>query len=124
MSQCKAVLALLLILSSWGFGEAQQKSLEPLNVSYSSVSELRAPMWIASDAGLFEKHGLSVKSIYIYGTATITALLAGDVPLAVASAQAGVAAAAQGAPLVIVGAAAYIPYQLVAHPSITSFHQL
>ena len=37
---------------------AQQ--LETLNASYASVTGSRIPLWIAKDAGLFEKYGLNV----------------------------------------------------------------
>jgi ABC-type nitrate/sulfonate/bicarbonate transport system substrate-binding protein len=34
--------------------------LETLNASYASVTGSRIPLWIAKDAGLFEKYGLNV----------------------------------------------------------------
>ncbi len=59
---------------------AQQ--LEPLNVSYASVTGSRIPLWIAKDAGLFEKYGLHVNLIVIAaGNAAIGALASGDVEI-------------------------------------------
>ena len=47
--------ALLLVFSSKdSFGQP----LETLNASYASVTGSRIPLWIAKDAGLFEKYGL------------------------------------------------------------------
>ncbi len=44
---------------------AQEKKLEPLVVSYASVSGSRAPLWIAKEMGLFEKYGLDGRPIFV-----------------------------------------------------------
>ena len=59
---------------------AQQ--LETLNVSYASVTGSRIPLWIAKDAGLFERNGLHVNLVVIAaGNAAIGALAGGDVEI-------------------------------------------
>jgi len=58
-------IALPLTLLSWGLGNAQEKKLEPLIVSYSSFTGNRAPFWIAKELGLYEKYGLDVKLVSI-----------------------------------------------------------
>jgi ABC-type nitrate/sulfonate/bicarbonate transport system substrate-binding protein len=72
-----AAVALLLFP---GLGAAQP--LETLNVSYASVTGSRIPLWVAKDAGLFEKYGLNVNSVVIAaGNAAIGALMGGDVEI-------------------------------------------
>lgn len=108
-----------------GFGYSQEKKLEPLYVSYASVSGTRIPLWIAKDAGLFERYGLDVKLVSIAsGSTSIQALLGGGIQIVAASGSAAVAAAARGAPVVIIASFGPIAYKLIAHPSITSIQQL
>ena len=118
-----AAMILLMILAS--VGHSQEKKLEPLNVSYASVSGTRIPLWIAKDTGLFEKHGLDVKLVSIAsGSTSIQALLGGGIQVVAASGSAAVAAAARGAPVVIIASFGPIAYKLIALPSITSIQEL
>jgi NitT/TauT family transport system substrate-binding protein len=113
-------LPLMLLLSA-GIGNAQERKLEPLIVSYSSFTGNRAPFWIAKDLGLYEKYGLDVKLVSIAaGSVSLTALLAGNVHLTTDSSSGVVGAAARGAPIVTVSTNGALPYQLVALPSIKS----
>ena len=114
-------IALPLTLLSWGLGNAQEKKLEPLIVSYSSFTGNRAPFWIAKELGLYEKHGLDVKLVSIAaGSVSLTALLAGNVHLTTDSSAGVVSAGARGAPIVTVSTNGALPYQLIALPSIKS----
>ena len=112
-------IALPLTLLSWGLGNAQEKKLEPLIVSYSSFTGNRAPFWIAKELGLYEKYGLDVKLVSIAaGSVSLTALLAGNVHLTTDSSAGIVSAGARGAPIVTVSTNGALPYQLVALPVI------
>jgi NitT/TauT family transport system substrate-binding protein len=114
-------IALPLTLLSWGLGNAQEKKLEPLVVSYSSFTGNRAPFWIAKELGLYEKYGLDVKLVSIAaGSVCLTALLAGNVHLTTDSSAGVVSAGARGAPIVTVSTNGALPYQLIALPSIKS----
>jgi NitT/TauT family transport system substrate-binding protein len=105
--------------------EAQEKKLDPFTISYASVSGTRAPLWIASDLGFFEKYGLDVNLIYIAsGVTSVNALLGGSVDIIAASGSSAVGAAARGAPLVIIASLGHIAYKLIAHPSITTVQGL
>lgn len=116
-------LAASMFLISQGFG--QEKTLQPVTMSYSSVTGSNAPLWIAKEIGLFEKYGIRVQLVYIPSSAvSIPALIAGDIQVDSSSGSASVAAAAQGAPIVIIASASQIPFKLVAHPSITSTQEL
>src|SRR5262245_48479882 len=114
-------IALSLTLFSWDSVNTQEKKLEPLTVSYSSLTGNRAPFWIAKEIGLYEKHGLDVKLVNIAaGSVSLTALLAGDVQLTTDSSAGVVSAGARGAPVVTVSTNGALPYQLVALPTIRS----
>ena len=114
-------IALPLTLLSWGLGNAQEKKLEPLIVSYSSFTGNRAPFWIAKELGLYEKYGLDVKLVNIAaGSVSLTALLAGNVHLTTDSSAGVVSAGARGAPIVTVSTNGALPYQLIALPTIKS----
>src|SRR6266545_3139393 len=70
------VIALILALPLAGIANAQEKKLEPLIVSYSSFTGNRAPLWIAKELGLYEKHGLDVKLVSIAaGSVSLTDFL-------------------------------------------------
>src|SRR5690242_7273667 len=55
----------------------------PLAVGYSAVSGTYLPLWLAQEAGLFAREGLDVELRYASSTALASALVAGEVPLAV-----------------------------------------
>lgn len=99
--------------------QAQEKKLELLIVSYSSLTGNRAPLWIAKESGLYEKYGLDVKLVSIAaGSVSLTALLAGNVHLTTDSSSGVVSAVARGAPIVTVSTNGALPYQLIAIPTI------
>jgi NitT/TauT family transport system substrate-binding protein len=115
------LVIVLIALSLAGIGNAQEKKLEPLIVSYSSFTGNRAPLWIAKELGLYEKYGLDVKLVSIAaGSVSLTALLAGNVHLTTDSSSGVVGAVARGAPIVTVSTNGALPYQLIALPSIKS----
>jgi NitT/TauT family transport system substrate-binding protein len=116
---------LLLALSFASVGQAQERTLQPLVVSYSSLTGNRAPLWIAKDLGLYEKYGLDVKLVSIAaGSVSLTALLAGNVHLTTDSSSGVVGAVARGAPIVTISTNGTLPYQLIAVPSIKSAAEL
>ena len=99
--------------------QAQEKKLELLIVSYSSLTGNRAPLWIAKESGLYEKYGLDVKLVSIAaGSVSLTALLAGNVHLTTDSSSGVVSAIARGAPIVTVSTNGALPYQFIAIPTI------
>jgi len=101
------------------------EQLETLNASYASVTGSRIPLWIAKDAGLFEKYGLNVNLVVIAaGTAAIGALASGDVEILGAPGSTTMVSAARGLPLVIIGTFGPSAWKLAAHPSITSVKEL
>ena len=78
---------------------------DKLSALYSAQSVSYSLPWIAQDAGLFRKHSLDLKSVYISSSGVATAaLLGGDIEIALAGAVGMVRAFAQGATdLVFIG---------------------
>jgi NitT/TauT family transport system substrate-binding protein len=104
---------------------ATAQPLDTLNVSYASVTGSRIPLWIAKDAGLFEKYGLNVNLVVIAaGNAAIGALASGDVEILGAPGSTTMVSAAKGLPFAIIGTFGPSDWKLAAHPSITSIQEL
>ena len=67
-------------------------------VGFSVLSASAAQLWVAHDAGIFNKHGLNVKPIFVQGgTRTTQALLAGDLDVAYVAPPGIISAVAGGA---------------------------
>jgi NitT/TauT family transport system substrate-binding protein len=122
-SNCLTIAAIFAILFLCRPAAAQK--LETLNASYASITGSRIPVWIAQDAGLFEKYGLNVNRVVIAaGTAAIGALASGDVEILGAPGSTTMVSAARGLPLAIIGTFGPSAWKLAAHPSITSVQEL
>jgi NitT/TauT family transport system substrate-binding protein len=53
-----------------------------LGVSYSAISPVFSPLWVARDNGIFAKYGLDVNLVYLVGGSTsVQALISGDTPI-------------------------------------------
>jgi NitT/TauT family transport system substrate-binding protein len=116
---------LTLLMGLFCASNASAQQLETLNVSYASVTGSRIPLWIAKDAGLFEKYGLNVNLVVIAaGNAAIGALASGDVEILGAPGSTTMVSAAKGLPFAIIGTFGPSAWKLAAHPSITTIEQL
>ncbi|HYY24189.1 MAG TPA: ABC transporter substrate-binding protein [Candidatus Udaeobacter sp.] len=119
---------ILAFLLGAGVSRAQDKSSKPLdllNVSYASVTGSRIPLWIAKDAGVFDKYGLTVNLVVIAaGNTAIAALMGGDVEILGAPGTTSVVSAAKGLPIVIIGTFGPGAWKLAANPSIRSIQEL
>jgi len=106
--------------------QAQEgRKLDPLHISYASVTGSRAPLWIAKEEGLFEKYGLDGRLVVIpAGNTALSALVTGDVQIIAAPGSTTMVSAVRGLPVVIVGTFGSADWKLVAHPSITSAKDL
>ena len=114
--------ALILLIT---VANGAETKLERLTVSSPSVTGNMAPLWIAQDLRLFEKHGLEVTLVNIpSGFVSINALISGDIQIAAASSSSAIASAVRGAPVVILATFGPTPYKLVAQPSVNSLQAL
>jgi ABC-type nitrate/sulfonate/bicarbonate transport system substrate-binding protein len=117
-------VCLLLIVVFAPTLHGQERKLERFYLSNSTLSESRAPLYIAQDLKLFEKYGLDAQIVNIRGSAINNAsLLAGEIQMAVANGTIAITAAARGAPIVIVATIGPTRYSLVSR-SLTSPAQL
>jgi NitT/TauT family transport system substrate-binding protein len=119
----------IIVMSFWSVALAADdklpRPLQPLNVSYASVTGSRIPLWVAKDAGLFEKYGLNVNLIVIAaGNTAIGALMGGDVDILGAPGSTTMVSAAKGLPLAIIGTFGPGAWKLAARPTITSVQEL
>jgi len=104
--------------------DAQDKKLEKFFLSNSTLSESRAPLYMAKDLGLYEKFGLDAQIVNIRGSAINNAsLMAGEIQMAVANGTIAITAAARGAPIVILATIGPTKYSLVSR-TITSAQHL
>jgi NitT/TauT family transport system substrate-binding protein len=87
-----------------------------------SASPSHLPVWVAKDAGLFEKAGLSVEPVQIRGGSLITlAIITGDLPFSGAGAESVVAARAAGGDVVLLACPVDAdPVYLITRPEIKS----
>jgi NitT/TauT family transport system substrate-binding protein len=124
LRRARFIAVLLLFLSSSAFA-AEFARLQPLNASYASITGSRIPLWIAKEAGLFEKYGLNVNLIVIAaGNTAIGALMGGDVDILGAPGTTTVVSAAKGLPLAVIGTFGAGAWKLAARPSIKSVEDL
>src|SRR5918999_2637516 len=111
-------LSILLMLPT--ASPAQRKTLR---VSYPAPVTVYLPLWIASDAGLFSKHGLDVELVHV-GSSPIAmaAYLAGEIDILGGGGSAGPNAYLRGQrDLVFFGAMNNkFVFSIYAHPSVSS----
>jgi NitT/TauT family transport system substrate-binding protein len=77
-------------------------SLTHLVVAFSNVSPTIMPLWVARDAGIFQKHGLDVDLQYVASATTVSAIVSGQMQLGTVGLSEVLGAIAGGADLVII----------------------
>jgi NitT/TauT family transport system substrate-binding protein len=108
LSKPKALPMLVFFLLWWGItGPSHlygQKRPAPLVVSYSALVASQSYLWIAKEAGFFERNGLDVKMVFIVsGAQNVAALLAGDVDVAIIGGMGVMRAKLAGGELYLIG---------------------
>jgi NitT/TauT family transport system substrate-binding protein len=76
--------------------------LTHVTVAYSNISATIMPLWVARDAGLFEKHGLDVDLQYVASATSVAAVVSGQMQMATVGLSEVLGAMAGGADLVVV----------------------
>ena len=87
-----------------------------------SASPSHLPLWVAKDAGYFEKHGLNVEPVQIRGGSLIAlAIITGDLPFSGVGAESIVAARAAGGDVILLACPVDTdPVYLITRPEIKS----
>ena len=104
-------------------GNAQELRRIPYGTT---ASPSHLPVWVAKDAGLFEKNGLNVEPVQIRGGSLISlAIITGDLPFSGAGAESVVAARAAGGDVVLLACPVDAdPVYLITRPEIKSAQDL
>src|SRR5579859_7778764 len=96
-----------------------------LVVSYSELTPINMPLWIADDQNLFKNHGLAVDTRYLESSLGVSALIAGDIQFASMGGSETLAAVANGADLEVLASFSPVyPYKLEVNSSIQSAQDL
>jgi NitT/TauT family transport system substrate-binding protein len=106
---------------SSSFAGAQEPSLRAV---YNAFSGVMAPIWIAQDAGLFNKHGLNIDLKYLAATTAVQGMVGGGEEVGLVGGQ-GIDAKLEGADLTYI--ASCLPvfvFQIYARPEISSLADL
>src|SRR5262245_20195067 len=116
-----AIFICLLLSQSVGNAQELHRILYGTTASPSNL-----PLWVAKDAGLFEKNGLNVEPVQIRGGSLITlAIITGNLPFSGAGAESVVAARASGGDVVLLACPVDTdPVYLITRPEIKSPHDL
>jgi NitT/TauT family transport system substrate-binding protein len=91
-----------------------------------SASPAHLPVWVAKDAGYFEKYGFNVEPVQIRGGSLITlAIITGDLPFSGVGAESVIAARAAGGDVVMLACPVNAdPVYLITRPEIKSAAEL
>ena len=118
---------IVLVLAGLDFSAgAQAQGWQKIVSAYSSLSATQAVVWLAKEAGSFQRHGLDVELIYIStGTKMVQALVGGDIKIGQVGGAAPLGARLRGAEVKIV-AVAYntLALSLITQPDIRSMADL
>ena len=117
------LIAILLYFSDTPPAFAQ---LIRLKTSYSALTANMAAYWLAKDAKIFEKHGLSVDVVLIEsGVTTVQALTAGETQIAMGGGTVAVTSNLAGSDIITIASIEpRLPYALLAQMEIKTFDQL
>jgi len=97
-----------------------------LTIGYSSTGPTSVGLWMAQEIGAFGKYGVEPSFVFISSSPVmVPALIGGDVQCAIAGANAVIAAALGGAPIVAIASLANRPYlRLWVRPEVLNVEEL
>ena len=114
-----ALLIATLLISPWILTLAHGAEPEKLNVCYSSIAATSVSTWIPKEAGIYQKYGLDVNTVYVSGAQAISTLISGDTQIVQGSGAAAVLSRLSGADVTIIGTTInVVPMSLVTTPDI------
>lgn len=99
-----ALIAFIILAAAPLYGQTKR-----IPVAYSAISATQLGLYITKEAGLFEKHGLSVDLVYVgSGTKVAQAVIAGEFPVALAGGTV-VNANLAGGDIAVIGGVVNVP---------------
>lgn len=107
-------------------GNLHAQQLTRLKTSYSALTANMAAYWLAKEAKVFEKHGLSVDVVLIEsGVTTVQALTAGETQIAMGGGTVAVSSNLAGSDIISISSIeSRMPYALLTQKDIRTFEQL
>src|SRR5688500_1704280 len=114
-----SLLIAALMIAAWILPLAHGAEPEKLNVCYSSIAATSVSTWIPKEAGIYQKYGLDVNTIYVSGAQAISTLISGDAHIVQGSGAAAVLSRLSGSDVTIIGTTInVVPMSLVTTPDI------
>jgi NitT/TauT family transport system substrate-binding protein len=114
-----ALLIAVLMITAWILPLAHGAEPEKLNVCYSSIAATSVSTWIPKEAGIYQKYGLDVNTVYVSGAQAISTLISGDTQIVQGSGAAAVLSRLSGSDVTIIGTTInVVPMSLVTTPDI------
>ena len=109
-----------------GLFSGRVHSKDRLIIGYTAITGIKAGLWVAEDAGIFDKHNIQAELLLITSASKmVQAMLGGDVPFAAAGGNAAVDANLAGADMVMLGVLAKVPaFYIMALPEIKTIEDL
>lgn len=120
-------IALIIVIAPLFLAPHPGNAQELRRIPYgTTASPSHLPVWVAKDAGLFEKNGLNVEPVQIRGGSLISlAIITGDLPFSGAGAESVVAARAAGGDVILLACPVDAdPVYLITRPEIKSAQDL
>ena len=119
------LLGILAAVFSSPLPAARAAEAERINVCYSSIAATSITTWVPYEAGIYKKHGLDVRIIYVAGAQAITTLISGDTQIVQGSGAAAALSRLSGSDLTVIGTTInVIPMSLVTTADITTAQDL
>ena len=124
--QQQAIVWTVFLLIEMLSASVQAATAEKINASYGAISGSMAPIWVAKEARLFEKHGLDLNLVYISGgPRSIMSLLGGSIQFVNHSGMPALEAYQRGADTALIASPMnQLEHSLVVQKNITSTEQL
>ena len=109
-----------------GVLNGQSHGKDRLVIGYTAITGIKAGLWVAEDAGIFDKHNIQAELLLVTSASKmVQAMLGGDVPFAAAGGNAAVDANLAGADMVMLGVLAKVPaFYIMALPEIKTIEDL
>jgi NitT/TauT family transport system substrate-binding protein len=120
-------VTLIVALCTLLLAEVASHAQEPRRILYgTTASPSHLPIWVAKDAGYFDKYGFNVEPVQVRGGSLITlAIITGDLPFSGVGAESVVAARAAGGDVVLLACPVNAdPVYLITRPEIKSAAEL
>lgn len=118
------VLILTVLMTLSGRQTLPAAETQPFRVVYNALGGSMAPIWVAQELNLFNKHGLRHNLNYLAATTAVQALVAGSEEIGLVGNQ-GIDVALEGADTVYVASTvSRFIFHLYGNPAIKSVHDL